>query len=77
MKKTGIVIAGGELPKLAWTLDLVFARDIEQVITLRNVEALRELADRVRTRRTQAIPIAPLLRPNPRLAINSNECESD
>jgi len=41
-----------KLPRLAkklrvmmgWTLDLLFARDIEQMITLRDVEALGELA---------------------------------
>src|SRR5260370_12671504 len=31
---------------VGWTLDLLFARDIEQTITLRDVEALSELAGR-------------------------------
>jgi len=35
---------------VAWTLDLFFARDIEQMITLRDVEALSELAGRIRAR---------------------------
>ncbi|HZE63490.1 MAG TPA: hypothetical protein VE056_06395, partial [Pyrinomonadaceae bacterium] len=50
-----------KLPRLAkklrvmmgWTLDLLFARDIEQMITLRDVEALGELAGRIRARATQ------------------------
>jgi len=36
-----------------WTLDLLFARDIEQMITLRDVEALSDLAGRIRARATQ------------------------
>ena len=35
---------------VGWTLDLLFARDIEQMITLRDVEALSELASRIRAR---------------------------
>jgi len=50
-----------KLPRLAkklrvmmgWTLDLLFARDIEQMITLRDVEALGELAGRIRARATR------------------------
>ena len=50
-----------KLPRLAkklrvmvsWTLDLLFAREIEQLITLRDVEALSELASRIRTRAEQ------------------------
>jgi NADH dehydrogenase len=50
-----------KLPRLAkklrvmvgWTLDLLFARDIEQMITLRDVEALGELAGRIRARAAQ------------------------
>jgi hypothetical protein len=38
---------------VGWTLDLFFARDIEQMITLRDVEALGDMARRIRTRRTQ------------------------
>ncbi len=38
---------------VAWTLDLLFARDIEQMLTLRDVEALRDLAGRIRARATQ------------------------
>jgi hypothetical protein len=41
------------LPDSARTLDLTFARDIERMITLRDVEALSDLAGRIRTRRTQ------------------------
>src|SRR6266481_2267140 len=40
------------------TLDLFFARDIEQMITLRDVEALSDMAGRIRTRRTQLTPNA-------------------
>jgi NADH:ubiquinone reductase (H+-translocating) len=36
---------------VGWTLDLFFARDIEQMITLRDVEALSDMAGRIRTRR--------------------------
>jgi len=36
-----------------WTLDLLFARDMEQMITLRDVEALSDLAGRIRARATQ------------------------
>ena len=36
---------------LSWTLDLLFARDIEQMITLRDVEAISDLAGRIRARR--------------------------
>jgi hypothetical protein len=39
---------------VGWTLDLFFARDIEQMITLRDVEALSDLAGRIRLRATQA-----------------------
>ncbi len=37
---------------VAWTLDLFFSRDIEQMLTLRDVEALSDLADRIRARGT-------------------------
>ncbi len=43
---------------VGWTLDLFFARDIEQMITLRDVEALSDMARRIRTRRTQLTPNA-------------------
>jgi len=35
---------------VGWTLDLFFSRDIEQMITLRDVEALSDLAGRIRAR---------------------------
>ena len=35
---------------VSWILDLFFAREIEQMITLRDVEALSELAGRIRAR---------------------------
>jgi NADH dehydrogenase len=38
---------------VGWTLDLLFARDIEQMLTLRDVEALSDLAGRIRARATQ------------------------
>ena len=37
---------------VGWTLDLFFSRDIEQMITLRDVEALSDLAGRIRARET-------------------------
>jgi NADH dehydrogenase len=43
---------------VGWTLDLFFARDIEQMITLRDVEALSDMARRIRMRRTQLTPNA-------------------
>src|SRR5436190_1322017 len=52
-----------KLPRLAkklrvmvgWTLDLFFSRDIEQIITLRDVEALSDLAGRIRARGTRSV----------------------
>jgi hypothetical protein len=38
---------------VGWTLDLLFSRDIEQMLTLRDVEALGDLASRVRARAIQ------------------------
>jgi NADH dehydrogenase len=38
---------------VGWTLDLLFARDIEQMLTLRDVEALSDLAGRIRACATQ------------------------
>jgi len=38
---------------VGWTLDLLFARDIEQMITLRDVEAAGQLAGRILARATQ------------------------
>jgi NADH dehydrogenase len=35
---------------VGWTLDLFFSRDIEQMITLRDVEAMSRMAARIRTR---------------------------
>jgi NADH dehydrogenase len=43
---------------IAWTLDLFFGRDITQIITLRDVEAISGMARRIRTRRTQLTPKA-------------------
>ena len=57
-----------KLPRLAkkirimmdWTLDLFFGRDIEQAITLRDIEATAEQIGRVRARRHRApVPPAP------------------
>jgi hypothetical protein len=43
-----------------WTLDLLFGRDIEQAITLRDIEATAEQIARVRARRNRAsLPPAP------------------
>src|SRR5438874_1929836 len=56
---------------VAWTLGLFFARDIEQMLTLRDVEALSELAGRIRARATQqttittASPIDTAIRDQP------------
>jgi NADH dehydrogenase, FAD-containing subunit len=50
-----------KLPRLAkkirvmtdWTLDIFFGRDIEQMITLRDIEATAEQIGRVRSRRNR------------------------
>jgi NADH:ubiquinone reductase (H+-translocating) len=44
---------------VAWTLDLFFARDIEQMLTLRDVEALSELAGRIRARGARSVAPSP------------------
>ena len=41
---------------IAWTLDLLFGRDIEQMITLRDVEELSERWARIRAERKPVIP---------------------
>jgi NADH:ubiquinone reductase (H+-translocating) len=43
---------------VGWTLDLFFSRDIEQMITLRDVEALENLAGRIRARAQQSAQTA-------------------
>jgi NADH dehydrogenase len=50
---------------VAWTLDIFFARDIEQMLTLRDVEALSDLAGRIRTRATQKTSPAGSVFDNP------------
>ena len=42
---------------MAWTLDLLFGRDIEQMITLRDVEELSERWARIRAGRKAVTPI--------------------
>ena len=42
----------------SWTLDLLFGRDIEQLITLRDVDELSERWIRIRAERKAAIPVA-------------------
>lgn len=44
---------------IAWTLDLLFGRDIEQMITLRDVEDLSERWARIRAGRKAVPPIGP------------------
>jgi NADH dehydrogenase len=61
--RTAYLMKLPRLPKklrvmVGWTLDLFFARDIEQMITFRDVEALSDMAGRIRTRRTQLTPNA-------------------
>jgi NADH dehydrogenase len=50
---------------VGWTLDLLFAKDIEQMITLRDVEALSDLASRIRARATQKTSPAGSVFDNP------------
>jgi hypothetical protein len=38
---------------VGWTLNLFFSSEIEQMITLRDVEALSDLAARIRSRTSQ------------------------
>jgi hypothetical protein len=45
------------------TLDLLFSRDIEQMIALRDVEALSDLAGRIRARGIQQTPITAVSPP--------------
>ncbi len=52
---------------VGWTLDLLFSRDIEQMITLRDVEALSDLAVRIRERAKDSVPP---LSPSEALAID-------
>jgi NADH:ubiquinone reductase (H+-translocating) len=40
---------------MAWTLDLVFGRDIEQMITLRDIDQLTEHWARIRARQETAV----------------------
>jgi hypothetical protein len=42
---------------VAWTLDLFFSRDIEQMLTLRDVEALSDMAGRIHARRAELTSI--------------------
>jgi NADH dehydrogenase len=48
---------------VGWTLDLFFSKDIEQMLTLRDVEALSDMAGRIRARRAPqtSITAAPTL----------------
>jgi NADH dehydrogenase len=48
---------------VGWTLDLLFARDIEQMITIRDVEALSNLAGRIRVRAMERTSTAPASTP--------------
>ena len=62
---------------VGWTLDLFFARDIEQMITLRDVEALGDMAGQFARARRNRLQLRRLLRSKPRFTINSNERESN
>ena len=42
---------------IAWTLDVFFGRDIEQTITMRDVEALTDMLARIRSRAKQGLPV--------------------
>ena len=44
---------------MGWTLNLLFSRDLEQLITLRDVVAVGQWAARIRTRTTQRNPLMP------------------
>ena len=54
-----------KLPRLAkklrvmmdWTLDLLFGRDIEQMVTLRDIEAVADQIARIRARAKQSLPV--------------------
>jgi hypothetical protein len=49
----------------------------EQMITLRDIEALSDLTGRIRERRDATGSNCRLFSPKPGFAINSNECEFD
>jgi hypothetical protein len=49
----------------------------EQMITLRDIEALSDLTGRIRERRAATYSNCRLFPLNARFAINLNECESD
>jgi hypothetical protein len=60
---------------VAWTLDLLFGRDIEQMITLRDVEELSERWTRIRAQtqnRLSATPDAASF-PQPKSAVGLGE----
>lgn len=42
---------------ISWTLDLFLSREIEQMITVRDIEALSERFARIRARAQQPTPI--------------------
>jgi NADH:ubiquinone reductase (H+-translocating) len=42
---------------VGWALDLFFSREIEQMITLRDVESVSDMAGRIRARATQQTPL--------------------
>jgi NADH dehydrogenase len=44
---------------VGWTLDLLFGREIEQMITLRDVETVSQRLDRIRARIKQELDYAP------------------
>jgi len=54
-----------KLPRLAkklrvmmdWALDLLFGRDIEQMVTLRDIEAVADQIARIRARAKQSLPV--------------------
>jgi NADH dehydrogenase len=58
---------------VGWTLDLFFSRDIEQMLTLRDVEALSGLARRIRTRETQHTSTTSASPAATEIPVNGNE----
>jgi hypothetical protein len=43
----------------SWTLDLLFGTEIEQLVTLRDVDAVTQWLDRIRARDEHRVALAP------------------
>ena len=55
----------------SWTLDLLFGTEIEQLVTLRDVDAVTQWLDRIRARDERPVALAPATRPESCAAMTS------